>query len=303
MPSIQGGEFMRGHPPKYGGRVTLSLVLSAIIVISSARSFGSESIRSELIRQQNDKGLTFGWTENGDFHAVLFKEHRVVSLRDPKLAHSLDAFDFNDHRGHFQLALCLSHDQRKAVVWEQKSGEANLEIFDRESKLVRVFASNVAQLETRVTSQCWSPDDTQLVYGIEGATKIYETRTDTSRLLVTGKGPTWSPDGDWIAFLDHGTYYAIRPDGGDRKTMFHSNGAVSALYWSPDSRIVAYVRELGFLNGGFLDAEANQLRVRRLQDGSEDRLCPDNVSYDGNYQWLMSDELINRLGTAAPHSE
>jgi hypothetical protein len=87
----------------------------------------------------------------------------------------------------------------------------------------------------------------------------------------------------------------MHPDGSDRKKLFHNHwgGAVSALYWSPDSRIVAYVRELGFLQGGALDAEVNQLRVRRLEDGSDDRLS-DGVDWYTNYHWITTGELKKR---------
>lgn len=100
-----------------------------------------------------------------------------------------------------------------------------------------------------MTSQCWSPDGTQLVYEIEGSVRLYDTGEDRSVTLVKGTDSSWSPDGNWIAFLDRGTYYAIQPDGSGRKQLFHKSNAVSAFYWSPDSRIVTYARELGFLQG------------------------------------------------------
>src|SRR6202042_1753604 len=123
-------------------------------------------------------------------------------------------------------------------------------------------------------SQCWSLDDKRLVYETDGAIRLYDVESDRADAIAKGTDPTWSPDGKWIAFRDRDTYYAIYPDGNGRKKLFHNHwgNAVSALYWSPDSRIVAYIRELGFLQGGTLDAEANQLRVRRLEDGSDDSL-------------------------------
>jgi hypothetical protein len=74
--------------------------------------------------------------------------------------------------------------------------------------------------------------------------------------------------------------------------LFHNywGTAVSGLYWSPDSRIVAYVRELGFLQGGALDAGLNQLRVRRLEDGSDTWLSRENVHWEG-YRWITDREL------------
>jgi hypothetical protein len=145
-----------------------------------------------------------------------------------------------------------------------------------------------------MTSQCWSLDDQTLVYETGASVMVFDVKNNRSDALAKGAEPTWSPDGKWIAFRDGDTYYAIRPDGSGRKKLFHNyrGTAVSGLYWSPDSRIVAYVRELGFLQGGALDAGLNQLRVRRLEDGSDTWLCRENVGVQG-YRWITNRELAN----------
>jgi Tol biopolymer transport system component len=171
---------------------------------------------------------------------------------------------------------------------ERPSGRATLGILDLNSKQVRTIAINMDQ-RMYVTSQCWSPDDHQLVYETDGNVRLYDFQNDRADAIAQGTEPTWSPDGEWIAFRDRDTYYAMHPNGSGRKKLFHNHwgSAVSSLYWSPDSRFVAYVRELGFLQGGALDAEVNQLRVRRLADGSDDSLCPDNVDL-GGYRWITT---------------
>jgi hypothetical protein len=60
--------------------------------------------------------------------------------------------------------------------------------------------------------------------------------------------------------------------------------AVSALFWSPDSRFVAYVPQDSFA----LDIEFYHLMVRRLEHGSEDWLA-DGVSCCINYQWVSEE--------------
>ncbi len=128
--------------------------------------------------------------------------------------------------------MCWSHDQTKlvSILVNHSTGSASLGILDLNSKQTRAVAINVDQ-RPMVISQCWSQND--------------------KKLVSKGTDPTWSPEGEWIAFRDRDAYYAIHPNGTGRKKLFHNywGGAVSALYWSPDSRIVAYVRELDSSKG------------------------------------------------------
>jgi len=191
--------------------------------------------------------------------------------------------------------MCWSRDRTKlaSTMINRSTNSVRLGVLDLGSKQTRAIAINVDQ-RPYVTSQCWSPDDKELVYELDGDVRLYDVENDRADAIARGTDPTWSPDGEWIAFREGNTYYAMHSDGSGRKELFrnHWGHAVSALYWSPDSRIVVYVRELGFLEGGALDAEFNELRVRRLADGSEDQLCPENANWYANYQWITTTELM-----------
>lgn len=294
------------------------LLICAATLICSAQALSQESVRAELIRSQEEKGLTLAWVDNNvltrsivthttvgsGVQAILFKKRTIVPLTDSLSVFRPDGFNFREYPELSGIGACWSRDQTKLVdtMIEHPSGRATLEILDLISKRTHAIAINVSQTEY-VTSQCWSPDGKRLVYQMDGAVRLYELDNDRSDAVAKGTDPTWSPDGNWIAFRDRETYYAMHPDGSGRKKLFrnHWGGAVSALYWSPDSRIVAYVRELGFLQGGALDAEVNQLRVRRLADGSDDRLCPDSVDWYANYHWITTSELTKHVGSDAPH--
>ncbi len=60
--------------------------------------------------------------------------------------------------------------------------------------------------------------------------------------------PTWSPDGQWIAFLSGRTnsreLFTVRPDGNDLKRLALTPGNYYGLTWSPDSRWLAYALNL-----------------------------------------------------------
>lgn len=279
-----------------------------LLLANSVRPSSTESVREELIRRQAQTGLTLAWVDNNALgrsilthtplgsgvRAIMFKKRTIVPLKGSLEIFRPDGFSFGEYPEVPGLGSCWSHDQTKLVdtMIENPSGRATLEILDLVSKRTHAIAITVDQREYD-TSQCWSPDGKQLVYQKDDAVRLYELDNDRSDAIAKGTDPTWSPDGNWIAFRDRETYYAMHADGSGRKELFHNHwgGAVSALYWSPDSQIVAYVRELGFLQGGALDAEVNQLRVRRLDDGSDDRLCPDNVDAAANYRWITTSEL------------
>jgi Tol biopolymer transport system component len=141
----------------------------------------------------------------------------------------------------------------------------------------------------RLSSQCWSPDGKRIVYEAGDGVRTYEVGNEESSALLVpgGKAPTWSPDGNWIAYRDGDTFYDIRPDGQDKKKLFHRKDVYSPLWWSPDSRFVAYVSLARFA----LD-DVYELRVRRLADQSEARIAEGQIS--GDYEWLTSPQLVTQ---------
>jgi WD40-like Beta Propeller Repeat len=265
--------------------------------VSEAATRPKGSVRSELIRQQAQTGLTFAWIHEG-VKVVSFKERAVVPVQGFLDAFRPDAFSFQEYPQVMTIDMCWSHDQSKlAATMADNPPNASLEVLDLKSKLTSAIAPRVGQT-FHVTSQCWSPDDKQLVFEIEGSVRVYDLESGKTSVLASGTGPrenlnpTWSPDGKQIAFLESGAYYSISPSGGDRKKLFTKKNACSGLSWSPDSRIVAYVEELGFLQGGALDAEVNRVRVRRLEDGSDDWIA-NGTDCILNYRWIVDQSFMS----------
>jgi hypothetical protein len=299
---------MRKLLAAFSRQAFLGMTICGAALAVSAQAAPTETVLAELVRLQAQTGLTLAWVDNrirtesqlrhtevqGGVQGVSFKRRAIVPLTDSLQAFRPDGFTSRDYPELSGIDECWSHDQTRlaSTMLNHSAGRVSLGVLDLNSKRTREVAINV-EPRPYVTSQCWSPDDKELTYETEGNVRVYDIEANRIYALAGGTDPTWSPDGNWIAFRDRDTYYAIHPDGSGRKRLFHNHwgSAVSALYWSPDSRIVAYVRELGFLQGGWLDAEVNQLRVRRLEDGSESRLCPDSVDWYANYHWITSSEL------------
>lgn len=192
------------------------------------------------------------------------------------------------------VGMCWSDDKSKLVlsargpIQQHEPPDYSLEILDLSSK-------STLKVDTRayVTSQCWSPDGKRIVYQADESVRTYDTENQNWLVLGKGKDPTWSPDGNWIAFLDDDTYYAIRPSGQDRKVLFKTKGALTGLSWTPDCSIVAYVSSASFFEGAWkaLDVGIVRLRVRRLDDNSEDWVSELSDAHVPNYQWVKTSDL------------
>jgi len=195
---------------------------------------------------------------------------------------------------------CWSPDNSKLVLraFDNRVDPCNrtLQVLDLKTGLTEKVDSND---DIHVTSQCWSPNGKHFVYTSRHFNNREIRRYDEDQktsvpLEGEGWGATWSPDGKWISFFvgdgeyaAGGTYYIISPSGeGERKTLFHQEYAIAPLWWSPDSRFVAYVTWAGLLERftmgpryipSVFDDLMNldlgngpkRLRVRRLDDNSD----------------------------------
>ena len=98
----------------------------------------------------------------------------------------------------------------------------------------------------------WSPDGTRVAYVTrnqfyrQDEIHIVDARRRASgeaepRRLGWGDRPSWSPDGQWIAFsrVEDGrrSVYIVRPSGEDERLLV-SRGSAPA--WAPDGRTIAY---------------------------------------------------------------
>ena len=144
-----------------------------------------------------------------------------------------------------------------------------------------------------------SPDGSHFVYDFRNFRKgiselhIASPLTAESRRLVdTGYGPVWRPDGGRIGYMRYGgqgslagisgkpEFWTIRPDGTDKKLEFAdtlSRGDLTLCYaWSPDGNSVAYLSTRA--------GNTQEVFIRDLRTGSERQITHLNSKID-NTGW------------------
>jgi len=203
--------------------------------------------------------------------------------------------------------MCWSRDNSKLAMVEQSDNDPHRQL------LVFYLASGKADRvvdgkAVGVTPQCWSPDGKQMVYFAgdkesagPGAIRIWDTVAQTSRDLFHGGPdctghimcanpyPTWSPDGEWIAYFHEKAYWAIHPSGEGRKRLFRRSNALSPMQWSPDMHYALYADCCALRDTWRCMCEIGRVRVRRLADNADVEISGDGYQdmYIPRWTWIQ----------------
>ena len=171
-----------------------------------------------------------------------------------------------------QLAFVANYQHIKSKFISNTSvhpSQGALLVVDLETKVQHTLVENGVGGGGGITPSAWSPDDREIVYeGVDNDILIYNFGTRLSRPLVA-KGlaegfPTWSPSGEWIAYMGADRkYYRIRPDGSGQELLLENFKSSwrdwfsleawthpvtemwGPLIWSPDSQYLLYGRNAG----------------------------------------------------------
>jgi Tol biopolymer transport system component len=305
-----------------------AIAITAVLGMASGVA-AAEDVRAQLARAQQQTGLTIEWYYSG-INTAHFKDRSVTTDKVTLQAHDFENALISPDGSMFAFPApgpdngrkqpltivrrdgttvnqypalvdptvsCWSHDGSKLVVRSR--------LADSRPPVYQLFALNLGSNSIQqfgepgsyATSQCWSPDNQQIVYGTNDRIRIYNFATASSRTVAQGDFPNWSPDGEEIAFHKSDGYYALSPTGAAARRLFKTKQGRSELFWSPDSKIVAYLGAGGTFRETlrYLDVGLIQVRVVRLSDGSEDWLwqTPDvPPAWSLNCVWLISNDKM-----------
>jgi len=89
----------------------------------------------------------------------------------------------------------------------------------------------------------WSPNRARIVFETtrNGGSEVFVMNADGSQptRLTGGRSPSWSPDGNRIAFIANGDVRVIDPDGSHLR-LVATGGQPESPAWSPDGRLIVY---------------------------------------------------------------
>jgi hypothetical protein len=89
----------------------------------------------------------------------------------------------------------------------------------------------------------WSADALRLVYSKLGNIYIFDTQTKSARLIAAGSDPSWSPDGQFIAYRSVQHVLMLYTPAEERVRVLTRGVDVRGLLrWSPDSQLVLFTR-------------------------------------------------------------
>lgn len=217
----------------------------------------------------------------GTIHALVFVTLLGAGCQQTKPVDASSLWPVQaDHSpaGIGQIAFVRGDGRRRALYVMNANGSSQRKLTD-----------NVAGEDAEVV---WSPNGRMIAYATETAysstpvVKLMNTDgTDCRTLTPSGSGPTWSPDGQSLAFQSYrgGNWdvYSIGVDGTNERNLTRHPRTDTYPAWSPDGREIAF--------HSTRDGESNQLSANwEIYVMNADGSNPRRLTHSPKLDWLPS---------------
>lgn len=110
----------------------------------------------------------------------------------------------------------------------------------------------------------WSPDGKTILFSHQGSVMLVNAATGESKKIADGGGATWSPSGDWIAYISLQSESEVRllnVTTGASAAFETGKDSAFPIEWSPDGKYLLISAGNDFVYGG-------SPRIYRISDGA-----------------------------------
>jgi len=187
------------------------------------------------------------------------------------------------------------------VAWlENDEGKRNIWVAEAPDWTGRKITSFDRDDGQEIDELAWAPDGSYLLFTRGGdfenggdnpnpdwsptkpEQEIWSVAFDhaPAKRLTEGHAPTISPRGDTVAFLRGGQIFFMKPTGEEAKNIVTQKGTQSALAWSPDGSMLAFVSARG--GHSFVGVYSRADNKLRFLDASVDQDTGPVWSPDGS---------------------
>ncbi len=285
------------------------------LVSHIARSFGDEAVGQWFRRIARGRNLATGTQESIGLTLDRLSAEWADSLRRRYLPEVIehdrageDARRLTDHtkaRSSLYIAPAISPDGGEMVFITNSSFYTDIHIASaldgsHERRLLRGQRKESFETFRYIrTSLGWSPDGDRIALVTRNSGRevlvVYNVRKrKVEREMALGLdemfSPTWSPDGEWIAFEGlreaRSNLYKVAAKGDSLVQLTHDRWATFQPAWSPDGRRIAFVTDRGYRSAtGFEFFSPWRIAILNLES-SDIALLPGQVGKTINPQWF-----------------
>ena len=197
----------------------------------------------------------------------------VALLAVPVLVVALAVTGCGGEESSPDIAFVSSRDGQYAIYTMSADGDGQRRLSEVDDEQGGERASPFFQIDP-----AWSPDATRIAFtsGRTGSSDVFVMNadgTDSKRLTSTKQNdthPTWSEDGESIAFARDGDIWVMDADGSNARRISDIFAEETDPAWSPDGELIAYVRRTpgtAIQNVWTMRPDGSERRALTKQDG------------------------------------